>query len=52
MGGEGRLQPVYLPSKAVPEDLVGVDPRGGAPLQDVIIVPLPSERLLQIPSLL
>lgn len=35
-----------VPLQALPEGLVGVDPGGHTPLQDVIIVPLPPKGLL------
>ncbi len=43
---------ISVPLQALPEGLVGVDPGGHTPLQDVIIVPLPPEGLLKIGTLL
>ncbi len=41
-----------IPLQALPEGLVGVDPGGHAPLQDVVIVPLPPKGLLKVGALL
>jgi len=46
------MECVSVPLQALPEGLVGVDPGGQPPVEDVIIVPLPPEGLLKIGTLL
>ncbi len=53
MAVEGEMiKHMSVPLQALPEGLVGVDPGGHTPLQDVIIVPLPPEGFLKIGTLL